>query len=151
MSLIPFPTPLPGRDKRWLLMHCRQAAQAHGSDQILFHDAPPAAATLATIEYVHLWAPPLDPVQELPALITRQPSLTHLSIGHGNTAVQGSAAREAGGTADGNVGPNWVAGIEGSVFLASRFCGRRLVAWNRVPVAAHAGAPQCSAGAIHRM
>lgn len=84
MSLISFSTPQPGRDKRWLLMHSRQAAQAQGSDQILFHDAPPDPATLATIEYVHLWAPPLDPVQELPALIARLPSLTHLSIGPGN-------------------------------------------------------------------
>ena len=84
MSLIPFSTPQPGRDKRWLLMHSRQAAQAHGSDQILFYDAPPDAATLAAIEYVHLWAPPLDPVQELPALIAQLPSLTHLSIGPGN-------------------------------------------------------------------
>lgn len=84
MSLIPFSTPQPGRDKRWLLMHSRQAAQAHGSDQILFHDAPPDAATLATIEYVHLWAPPLDPVEAVPALIAQLPSLTHLSIGPGN-------------------------------------------------------------------
>lgn len=84
MPLVPFSTPPPGRDKRWLLMHSRQAAQAHGSDQILFHDAPPDPATLATIEYIHLWAPPLDPVQELPALIARLTSLTHLSIGPGN-------------------------------------------------------------------
>lgn len=84
MSLIPFSTPQPGRDKRWLMLHSRQAAQAHGSDQVLFHDAPPDAATLATIEYVHLWAPPLDPVQELPPLIAQLPSLTHLSIGPGN-------------------------------------------------------------------
>ncbi|CUJ17697.1 Leucine Rich repeats (2 copies) [Achromobacter xylosoxidans] len=84
MPLVPFSTPQPGRDKRWLLMHSRQAAQAHGSDQVLVYDAPPDATTLATIEYVHLWAPPLDPVQELPALIARLPSLTHLSIGPGN-------------------------------------------------------------------
>ena len=84
MSPVPFSTPQPGRDKRWLLMHSRQAAQAHGSDQILFHDAPPDAATLATIEYVHLWAPPLDPVEAVPALIAQLPSLTHLSIGPGN-------------------------------------------------------------------
>lgn len=84
MPLVPFSTPQPGRDKRWLMLHSRQAAQAHSSDQILFHDAPPDPATLATIEYVHLWAPPLDPVQELPALIARLPSLTHLSIGPGN-------------------------------------------------------------------
>lgn len=84
MSPVLFSTPQPGRDKRWLLMHSRQAAQAHGSDQILFYDAPPDAATLAAIEYVHLWAPPLDPVQELPALIAQLPSLTHLSIGPGN-------------------------------------------------------------------
>lgn len=84
MPLVPFSTPQPGRDKRWLMLHSRQAAQAHSSDQVLFHDAPPDAATLATIEYVHLWAPPLDPVQELPALIARLPSLTHLSIGPGN-------------------------------------------------------------------
>lgn len=50
-------TPHPGRDKRGLMLHSRQAAQAHGSDQCLFHDAPRDAATLATIEYVHLWAP----------------------------------------------------------------------------------------------
>lgn len=81
---VPFSTPQAGRDKRWLMLHSRQAAQAHGSDQVLFHDAPPDAATLATIEYVHLWAPPLDPVQELPELIARLPSLTHLSIGPGN-------------------------------------------------------------------
>ena len=91
MSLIPFSTPQPGRDKRWLLMHSRQAAQAHGSDQILFYDAPPDAATLAAIEYVHLWAPPLDPVQELPALIAQLPSLTHLSIGPGN--IQASVVK----------------------------------------------------------
>lgn len=91
MSLISFSTPQPGRDKRWLLMHSRQAAQAHGSDQILFYDAPPDAATLATIEYVHLWAPPLDPVQELPALIAQLPSLTHLSIGPGN--IQASVVK----------------------------------------------------------
>ncbi|EGP42909.1 leucine-rich repeat domain-containing protein [Achromobacter insuavis] len=84
MSPVPFSTPQPGRDKRWLLMHSRQAAQAHGSDQVLFHDAPPDAATLATIEYVHLWAPPLDPVEAVPALIAQLPSLTHLSIGPGN-------------------------------------------------------------------
>lgn len=91
MSLIPFSTPQPGRDTRWLLMHSRQAAQAHGSDQILFYDAPPDAATLAAIEYVHLWAPPLDPVQELPALIAQLPSLTHLSIGPGN--IQASVVK----------------------------------------------------------
>lgn len=91
MSLIPFSTPQPDRDKRWLLMHSRQAAQAHGSDQVLFYDAPPDAATLATIEYVHLWAPPLDPVQELPALIAQLPSLTHLSIGPGN--IQASVVK----------------------------------------------------------
>lgn len=91
MPLVPFSTPQPGRDKRWLLMHSRQAAQAQGSDQILFHDAPPDPATLATIEYVHLWAPPLDPVQELPALIARLPSLTHLSIGPGN--IQASVVK----------------------------------------------------------
>lgn len=84
MSLIPFSTPQPGRDKRWLMLHSRQASQAHGSDQVLFHDAPPDAATLATIEYVHLWAPPLDPVEAVPALIAQLPSLTHLSIGPGN-------------------------------------------------------------------
>lgn len=84
MSPVPFSTPQPGRDKRWLLMHSRQAAQAHGSDQVLFHDAPPDAATLATIEYVHLWAPPLDPVEAVPPLIAQLPSLTHLSIGPGN-------------------------------------------------------------------
>lgn len=91
MSPVPFSTPLPGRDKRWLMLHSRQAAQAHGSDQVLFHDAPPDAATLATIEYVHLWAPPLDPVEELPALIARLPSLTHLSIGPGN--IQASVVK----------------------------------------------------------
>lgn len=91
MPLVPFSTPQPGRDKRWLLMHSRQAAQAQGSDQVLFHDAPPDPATLATIEYVHLWAPPLDPVQELPALIARLPSLTHLSIGPGN--IQASVVK----------------------------------------------------------
>ncbi|MCG2596355.1 MULTISPECIES: leucine-rich repeat domain-containing protein [Burkholderiales] len=91
MSPVLFSTPQPGRDKRWLLMHSRQAAQAHGSDQILFYDAPPDAATLATIEYVHLWAPPLDPVQELPALIAQLPSLTHLSIGPGN--IQASVVK----------------------------------------------------------
>ncbi|MDZ5614608.1 leucine-rich repeat domain-containing protein [Achromobacter xylosoxidans] len=91
MPLVPFSTPQPGRDKRWLLMHSRQAAQAHGSDQILFHDAPPDATTLATIEYVHLWAPPLDPVQQLPDLISRFPSLTHLSIGPGN--IQASVVK----------------------------------------------------------
>ncbi|GAB1838786.1 hypothetical protein MyNCGM121_55750 [Achromobacter xylosoxidans] len=91
MPLVPFSTPQPGRDKRWLLMHSRQAAQAHGSDQILFHDAPPDPATLATIEYVHLWAPPLDPMEELPALIARLPSLTHLSIGPGN--IQASVVK----------------------------------------------------------
>lgn len=91
MSLIPFSTPQPGRDKRWLLLHSRQAAQAHGSDQILFYDAPPDAATLAAIEYIHLWAPPLDPVQELPALIAQLPSLTHLSIGPGN--IQASVVK----------------------------------------------------------
>lgn len=84
MSPVPFSTPQPGRDKRWLLMHSRQAAQAHGSDQVLFYDAPPDAATLATIEYVHLWAPPLDPVEAVPALVAQLPSLTHLSIGPGN-------------------------------------------------------------------
>lgn len=84
MPPVPFSTPQAGRDKRWLILHSRQAAQAHGSDQVLFHDAPPDAATLATIEYVHLWAPPLDPVQDLPELIARLPSLTHLSIGPGN-------------------------------------------------------------------
>ena len=84
MSPVPFSTPQPGRDKRWLLMHSRQAAQAHGSDQVLFYDAPPDAATLATIKYVHLWAPPLDPVQAVPDLIAQLPSLTHLSIGPGN-------------------------------------------------------------------
>lgn len=91
MSLVPFSTPQPGRDKRWLLMHSRQAAQAHGSDQVLFHDAPPDAATLATIEYVHLWAPPLDPVEAVPALIAQLPSLTHLSIGPGN--IQASVVK----------------------------------------------------------
>lgn len=91
MSPVPFSTPQPGRDKRWLLMHSRQAAQAHGSDQILFHDAPPDAATLAAIEYVHLWAPPLDPVEAVPALIAQLPSLTHLSIGPGN--IQASVVK----------------------------------------------------------
>lgn len=91
MSPVPFSTPQPGRDKRWLLMHSRQAAQAHGSDQVLFYDAPPDAATLATIEYVHLWAPPLDPVQAVPALIAQLPSLTHLSIGPGN--IQASVVK----------------------------------------------------------
>lgn len=91
MSPVPFSTPQPGRDKRWLLMHSRQAAQAHGSDQVIFHDAPPDAATLTTIEYVHLWAPPLDPVEEVPALIAQLPSLTHLSIGPGN--IQGSVVK----------------------------------------------------------
>lgn len=91
MSPVPFSTPQPGRDKRWLLMHSRQAAQAHGSDQVLFYDAPPDAATLATIEYVHLWAPPLDPVEEVPALIAQLPSLTHLSIGPGN--IQASVVK----------------------------------------------------------
>ncbi|MFY3160169.1 leucine-rich repeat domain-containing protein [Achromobacter xylosoxidans] len=73
------------------MLHSRQAAQAHDSNQILFYDTPPDAATLATIEYVHLWAPPLDPVQELPALIARLPSLTHLSIGPGN--IQASVVK----------------------------------------------------------
>lgn len=91
MSPVPFSTPQPGRDKRWLLMHSRQAAQAHGSDQILFYDAPPDAATLATIEYVHLWAPPLDPVEAVPDLIAQLPSLTHLSIGPGN--IQASVVK----------------------------------------------------------
>lgn len=91
MSPVSFSTPQPGRDKRWLLMHSRQAAQAHGSDQVLFYDAPPDAATLATIEYVHLWAPPLDPVLELPDLISRLPALTHLSIGPGN--IQASVVK----------------------------------------------------------
>lgn len=91
MSPVPFSTPQPGRDKRWLLMHSRQAAQAHGSDQVLFHDAPPDAATLATIEYVHLWAPPLDPMQAVPDLIAQLPSLTHLSIGPGN--IQASVVK----------------------------------------------------------
>lgn len=91
MSPVPFSTPQPGRDKRWLLMHSRQAAQAHGSDQVLFYDAPPDAATLATIEYVHLWAPPLDPVQAVPDLIAQLPSLTHLSIGPGN--IQASVVK----------------------------------------------------------
>ncbi|WP_241049939.1 leucine-rich repeat domain-containing protein [Achromobacter xylosoxidans] len=91
MSPVRFSTPQPGRDKRWLLMHSRQAAQAHGSDQVLFHDAPPNAATLATIEYVHLWAPPLDPVEAVPALIAQLPSLTHLSIGPGN--IQASVVK----------------------------------------------------------
>lgn len=53
-------------------------------NQVLFHDPPPDAATLATVENIHLWAPPLDLVQEIPDLITRLPSLTHLSIGPGN-------------------------------------------------------------------
>ncbi|MGB3816986.1 leucine-rich repeat domain-containing protein [Achromobacter pulmonis] len=91
MPPVPFSTPQPGRDKRWLLMHSRQAAQAHGSDQVLFYDAPPDAATLATIEYVHLWAPPLDPVQAVPDLIAQLPSLTHLSIGPGN--IQASVVK----------------------------------------------------------
>lgn len=91
MSPVSFSTPQPGRDKRWLLMHSRQAAQAHGSDQVLFYDAPPDAATQATIEYVHLWAPPLDPVLELPDLISRLPALTHLSIGPGN--IQASVVK----------------------------------------------------------
>lgn len=91
MSPVPFSTPQPGRDKRWLLMHSRQAAQAHGSDQVLFYDAPPDAATLATIEYVHLWAPPLDPVEAVPDLIAQLPSLTHLSIGPGN--IQASVVK----------------------------------------------------------
>lgn len=91
MSPVPFSTPQPGRDKRWLLMHSRQAAQAHGSDQVLFYDAPPDAATLATIEYVHLWAPPLDPVEAVPALVAQLPSLTHLSIGPGN--IQASVVK----------------------------------------------------------
>ena len=91
MPPVPFSTPQPGRDKRWLLMHSRQAAQAHGSDQVLFYDAPPDAATLATIEYVHLWAPPLDPVEAVPALIAQLPSLTHLSIGPGN--IQASVVK----------------------------------------------------------
>lgn len=91
MPPVPFSTPQPGRDKRWLLMHSRQAAQAHGSDQVLFYDAPPDAATLATIEYVHLWAPPLDPVQAVPDLVAQLPSLTHLSIGPGN--IQASVVK----------------------------------------------------------
>ncbi|WP_238926199.1 hypothetical protein [Achromobacter xylosoxidans] len=73
MSPVPFSTPQPGLDKRWLWMHSRQAAQAHGSDQVLFHYALPDAATLAPIEYVHLWAPPLAPVEEVLALIARLP------------------------------------------------------------------------------
>ncbi|WP_241049935.1 hypothetical protein [Achromobacter xylosoxidans] len=46
-------------------------------------DAPPDAATLATNEYVHLRAQPLDPVEEVPTLIAQLLSLTHLSIGPG--------------------------------------------------------------------
>ncbi|MGB3816990.1 hypothetical protein [Achromobacter pulmonis] len=64
MSLISFSTSQLSGNKRWLLTHSRQAAQAHGSNQILLYDAPPGQTKLATIEYIHLWAPPLDPAQE---------------------------------------------------------------------------------------
>lgn len=84
MPPVPFSTHQPGRGKRWLMLHSHHAALAHGSEQVLFYDAPPDALTLATIEYVHLWAPPLDPAQKVPDLIARLSALTHLSIGPGN-------------------------------------------------------------------
>ncbi|NMK45882.1 leucine-rich repeat domain-containing protein [Achromobacter sp. Bel] len=84
MSFIPFSTPRPSRDQTWRCMHSRQRAYFPGSpDRVLLYDAPPDEATLATIEDVHLWAPHEDPLQELPALIARLPSLIHLSVGPG--------------------------------------------------------------------
>lgn len=84
MSPIPFSTPLPGRDQTWRFMHSRQSAHFPGDDaRIVFYDAPPDEATLAQITDVHLWAPHEDPLQVLPELIARLPSLVHLSIGPG--------------------------------------------------------------------
>lgn len=84
MSFVPFSMPRPSRDQTWRMMHSRQFAQFPGShERVVLYDAPPDEATLASIEDVHLWAPHEDPLQELPELIARLPSLIHLSIGPG--------------------------------------------------------------------
>jgi len=84
MSIVPFSTPKPGRDKTWGLIHSRQAAQLQVPNKpVVFYDAPPDEATLAQIESVHVWAPHDDPLTEMPALIARLPSLVDLSMGPG--------------------------------------------------------------------
>jgi len=93
MPFIPFSIPRPARDQTWRFMHSRQRSQFAGADErIVFYDAPPHEAILASIEDVHLWAPPGDPLHELPELIARLPALAHLSIGPG--AVAGSVLAE---------------------------------------------------------
>ncbi|MBD9474841.1 hypothetical protein DAI43_25245 [Achromobacter xylosoxidans] len=89
MSFIPFSIPLPDRAQTWRFMHSRQRSQFAGADErVVLYDAPPQEAVLASIEDVHLWAPPGDPLRELPGLLARLPALAHLSIGPG--AVAGS-------------------------------------------------------------
>lgn len=87
MPPIPEPHALPGRDATWVLMHSRQQEHFGATGRrIVCYDAPPDEAVLATIERVHLWAPPGDPLLELPALISRLPALAWLSIGPGRIA-----------------------------------------------------------------
>lgn len=87
MLPILYSKPKPARDQTWLVMHSRQFDSSlftHG--RVVFYDAPPDEATLGRIEHAHVWAPPLDPLQELPSLIARLPSLVQLSIGPGQIA-----------------------------------------------------------------
>ncbi|MFE0840934.1 leucine-rich repeat domain-containing protein [Achromobacter insolitus] len=88
MSFIPFSKPRPAREQTWRVMHSRQLPQVpNPDDRIVLYDAPPDAATLASIEDAHLWAPHGDPLRELPSLIAQLPSLVHLSIGPGAIAA----------------------------------------------------------------
>jgi len=84
MSSITYSVAMPGRDERWVCMHSSQAAQFSSEAPTLFYDAPPDAGTLARIRSLHLWAPPLAKVTEVPALVARLPHLVQLSIGPGN-------------------------------------------------------------------
>ncbi|MDQ8034682.1 MAG: leucine-rich repeat domain-containing protein [Bordetella sp.] len=84
MSAIAYTDPMPAHDERWVCLHSSHAAQFPGSTPTVFHDAPPDAATLARIRSLHLWAPPLARIAEVPALIAQMPALVALSIGPGS-------------------------------------------------------------------